>query len=59
MIGKTVSHHTITEKRVGRGMGEAYGAEEATSTGKWPSKSNPETFASDPERLARFERQAQ
>jgi serine/threonine protein kinase len=58
MIGKTISHYRIVEKIGQGGMGEVYLAEDLTLDRKVALKFLPEAFTSDPERMARFEREA-
>ena len=59
MIGKTLSHYTIIKKLGEGGMGEVYLAEDARLKRKVALKILPSDMASDPERLARFKREAE
>jgi hypothetical protein len=58
MIGTTLSHYRITEKLGAGGMGEVYRAEDTNLDRQVAIKVIPDIFSGDPERLARFEREA-
>src|SRR5512136_1949651 len=57
-IGQTVSHFRILEKLGAGGMGEVYRAEDTNLDRQVAIKVLPDVFSGDPERLARFEREA-
>jgi Tol biopolymer transport system component len=58
MIGTTLSHFRLTEKLGAGGMGEVYRGEDTRLGRSVAIKVLPEAFVADPERLARFEREA-
>jgi len=59
MTGKTLAHYQVTEKLGAGGMGEVYRARDTRLNRDVALKFLPAHFAQDPERLARFEREAQ
>ena len=58
MIGKTLGHYRVGEQLGRGGMGEVYLAEDTSLDRKVALKFLPDVFAGDPERMARFEREA-
>ena len=58
MVGTTVSHYKVLEKIGQGGMGTVYRAQDTTLDREVAIKVLPEQFTQDPQRLARFEREA-
>ncbi len=58
MVGKTIRHYKVLEKIGEGGMGEVYRAEDTNLSREVAIKVLPEQFTQDPQRLARFEREA-
>jgi serine/threonine protein kinase len=58
MVGRTLGHYEIIELLGAGAMGEVYLGEDTRLGRKVAIKVLPEAYASDPERLARFEQEA-
>jgi len=58
MIGKTLAHYRITQQLGKGGMGAVYLAQDTILDRRVALKFLPEIFTNDPERMARFEREA-
>ena len=58
MVGTTISHYKVLGKIGQGGMGEVYRGEDTNLSRQVAIKVLPEQFTQDPQRLARFEREA-
>jgi eukaryotic-like serine/threonine-protein kinase len=58
MIGKTLGHYRVGEQLGRGGMGEVFLADDLNLNRKVALKFLPDAFTGDPERMARFEREA-
>ena len=59
MIGQSIAHFEITAKIGEGGMGEVYQAIDTKLNREVALKVLPESFAQDPQRMGRFQREAQ
>src|SRR5215510_5267172 len=59
MIGQTIAHYRVTEKIGEGGMGEVYRARDTQLGRDVAIKVLPAAFSADPDRLRRFEQEAQ
>ncbi len=58
MIGKKIAHYSVTAKLGAGGMGEVYRATDTKLGREVALKVLPPVFANDPQRMARFKREA-
>ena len=58
-VGARLGHYTVTAKLGEGGMGEVWEATDTKLNRQVALKILPEAFAADPDRLARFQREAQ
>jgi eukaryotic-like serine/threonine-protein kinase len=58
MIGKTLGHYRVVQELGRGGMGEVFLADDLNLNRKVALKFLPDAFTGDPERMARFEREA-
>ncbi len=58
LTGRTLAHYRVAEKIGAGGMGEVYRAQDTKLGREVAVKVLPEAFARDPDRMARFEREA-
>ena len=58
MLGTTISHYRVLDKLGSGGMGVVYRAQDTRLGREVAIKVLPESFASDPDRLRRFEQEA-
>jgi eukaryotic-like serine/threonine-protein kinase len=58
MIGRTLGHYRVIQELGRGGMGEVYVADDLNLNRKVALKFLPDAFTNDPERMARFEREA-
>ncbi len=58
-VGTRLGHYAVTAKIGEGGMGEVYQATDTTLNRQGALKTLPKAFAADPDRLARFQREAQ
>jgi len=58
VIGKNLGHYLVGEQLGRGGMGEVYAADDLNLNRKVALKFLPDAFSGDPERMARFEREA-